>query len=265
MEDIAARTSVLREATKAGGEFALRSFRQAVTVETKAGPLDEVTDVDRQTQARVVERIRESYPSETILAEEDPTTDELPADGCAWILDPVDGTTNYVAGNRIWATSLACVRSTDVVAAATYLPAVGDLYVGVGDETTRNDQQETASERSRIDRFLVGGIYGTTSADRNQVARLARTVLTSCGDFRSYGSGQSTLAMVAGGELDAAVSPGPQALWDTVAGVALVRRAGGRVTDLGGTPWSPGDSSLVASNGNAHRSLLRVLGGLDGA
>jgi myo-inositol-1(or 4)-monophosphatase len=263
MEDIAARTSVLREATTAGGDLALRSFRQEVTVETKAGPLDEVTDADRDAQARVVDRIRESYPTETILAEEDRRSGELPADGCAWVLDPIDGTTNYAAGNRIWATCLACVRDGEAVAAATYLPALGDLYVGVGEETTRNDQRETVSERSRIDQFLVGGIYGTTSDDRDQVGRLARAILSSCGDHRSYGSGQSTLAMVAGGELDAAVAPGPQALWDTIAGVSLVRRAGGRVTDLAGEPWTPDASSLVASNGHAHRSLLRTLSEFD--
>lgn len=254
------RRSVARRAARTGAAVALAAFRGPLAVETKASPSDFVTDADREAQRAVVEVIEEADPGATVVAEEDDAetgdATTAPIDGTAWLVDPIDGTRNYVAGARVWATVVAATGGGDVVAAVTDMPATGDGYALGPEGVTRNGTTVTPSEFDDPETFSVAPLGWWAHEDRAEFGRLCDVLGERFGDLRRLGSAQATLAMVASGELDAAVATRPMEPWDAVAGAAMVERAGGSVTDAAGNPWRPDAGGLVASNGNAHGALL---------
>jgi myo-inositol-1(or 4)-monophosphatase len=247
------RTDRVARAAETGAQVALESFRGDLSIETKSGKTDLVTATDRAAQRRTVECIHDEFPDDPVVGEESDASTTVPEDGPAWIIDPIDGTSNFVRGLRIWGTSVAAVEDGKAVAAATVLPALSDTYLA-DEETTLNGDPVRVSAREDPETFavapiLLGGNYGST------VDALAERF----GDIRRFGCAQATLAAVAGGSLDAAVTTTEMSPWDTVAGAHMIRQAGGRVTDLVGEPWRHDSPELVASNGTAHAELLAAV------
>ena len=248
------RAECATRAADVGASVALEAFRGDLSVETKSDKTDLVTATDRAAQRRTVDCIREGFPDDAIVGEESDARKTVPEDGPAWIIDPIDGTSNFVRGLRVWGTSVAAVADGEPVAAATVFPALGDTYLADGKETTLNGDLVRVSAREDPETFavapiLLGGDFGTT------VGALAERF----GDIRRFGCAQATLAAVAGGSFDAAVATTRMSPWDTVAGAHMIRRAGGRVTDLAGQPWRHDSDGLIASNGHAHEELLDTL------
>ena len=256
--DATERLAACRTAAERGGDVALESFRTGLAVESKAGPMDAVTEADRAAQRTVVEFLGDRYPDDPVVGEEEDAPKEVPEAGPAWVVDPIDGTNNYVAGNRTWVTSVAFVRDGEGVAAANVMPATGETYAAGADGVTRNGDPATTSGRTDPETFLVHPIFGFTSRHRRELVAAINTTMTEFGDTRRAGSAQAALSGVACGELEAAVSTVRLHDWDTVAGVHLVRRAGGVVTDARGDRWAPGADGLLASNGEAHERLVEA-------
>lgn len=240
-----------------GSEVAHRLFRTELSVTTKDSAMDYVTRADTETQRRIIERIVEDYPDATIVGEEGDELKSVPAIGSAWIIDPIDGTSNFVHDIPFWATTVAAVHDGDTVGATTIMPALGNTYTAGPDRVTLNGNPMTVSEKSAVEEFKVAAIlrYGP---ERDDVfGDLLSTLIRRFGDLRRLGCAQGTLGMVASGSLDAAVStqPNPNP-WDTIAGVYLVERAGGTVTDIAGDPWTADADGFVASNGQAHDAIV---------
>ncbi|MFB6178955.1 MAG: inositol monophosphatase [Halorientalis sp.] len=246
-----------RTAARSGGAAANDRFRESVAVETKAHKNDLVSEADTAAQERVVERLRESSDA-PVVGEEDEERAAVPAEGLAWIVDPIDGTANYLRGLRIWTTTVAAVEDGEPVAGVTVMPALNDEYVAGDGETTLNGQSMTVSDRDDIETFAVAVLGWGPHGQRGAYARLSRAVVERCGDMRRFGSMQSALAFVASGGLDAAVTTRQPNPWDSVAGVHMIRQAGGTVTDLHGDRWRHDSTGLVASNGEAHDAVLAV-------
>ncbi|PSQ07993.1 inositol monophosphatase [Halobacteriales archaeon QS_6_71_20] len=255
--DGSGRLHVCVAAAKRGGRAALDSFRSELLVETKAGgPMDAVTAVDRAVQELVFDHVADEYPDDAVVGEEDDALKRVPDEGAAWVVDPIDGTNNYVHGDGVWMTSVAACRDGEPVAAANYAPAADDLYVAGDGGTRRNGEPATTSDAASPEAFLVNPIFGVSAADRRELARVVDTVCSEFGDLRRVGCAQAALSGVATGELEATVSTVRLNDWDTVAGVHLVRQAGGRATDVHGDRWTPGSTGLIASNGEAHGALV---------
>ncbi|WP_323174261.1 inositol monophosphatase [Natrialba sp. PRR66] len=251
------RSDTAYEAAIAGSEIAHERFRTDLDVATKNSKMDFVTEADTETQHRVIEVVRDAYPDATIVGEEEDELKSVPEDGNAWVIDPIDGTTNFVRGVPLWTTTVAAVRDHETVAAVTVAPALGETFVADSADATLNDEPISVSEQADLERFVVAPILRYGSERDRQFGNLLRESILEFGDLRRFGCAQVTLAMVARGTLDAAVSPQPEPNpWDTIAGIALVERAGGVVTDIEGNPWKPGCEGLVASNGNAHDEIV---------
>ncbi len=277
-----------RAAAVVGARRALASFRTDIEAESKDGGVDSVTEADRAAQREVIERIGAAFPDETVVGEEDDASKSVPAEGPAWVVDPIDGTNNYVAGRRVWATSVARVVDGEPVAAATAAPALGDVYLADTETAWREPYRQSVaavdersgdpaaveqpaeadvSQRGRLavasesdpEQFFVNPLFGVDERHRRECRGVVETVLASFGDLRRLGCAQLVLAGVAAGQLHAAVSTVELNDWDTIAGVHLVRLAGGRVTDTAGDRWVPGATGLVASNGEAHDALLSTV------
>ncbi|QLH76072.1 inositol monophosphatase [Halosimplex rubrum] len=256
MSDAADRAAVAERAAEAGGAVARSLFRGDLTVETKANETDYVTRADREAQAEIVDVIGERYPNEPVVGEEDGAAKAVPERGPAWVVDPIDGSHNYVRGGRVWGTCVAAVRDGEPVAAATVCPALGDAYVAGDGPTERNGEVVSVSERADPATCSVAPTVWWPSDRRDEFARAAEAVVTRFGDLRRPGSVQVALAQVAAGRLDGAITNVAVNPWDSLAGVHLVRRAGGRVTDIDGDRWHHDATGLVASNGAVHDAVL---------
>ena len=254
--DDADRATVVEEAARAGAEVAAASFRQDIDVRTKTGKTDVVTQADLDAQDRVVEVIHDSFPGEAIVGEERDELKTVPESGPAWVIDPIDGTANFVRGIRTWATSVAAVVDGEPVAAATILPSEGDAYVADASTATLNGEPIEVSSRTDPETFAVTPTIWWPFDRRDEFAEAFRAIVERFGDARRIGCAQAALGMLASGQYEGVLTNVYANPWDTVAGVHLVRLAGGTVTDVHGDRWTPGSEGLVASNGTRHDAVL---------
>lgn len=258
------RRAVAVDAANAGASVAADSFRAELAVERKDGKTDVVTAADRAAQRAVRARIAEDYPEEPLVGEENDATKTVPASGNAWIVDPIDGTNNYVRGVPVWTTAVTTVENRSPVASAVLAPKLADRFVvGTDDPPERNGEQVSVSDRSDPTVCTVSPTLWWDRGRRAEYVAAVRQTVERFDDARRYGSTQYDLALVASGGLDGAFTNIAANPWDTVAGVHLVRAAGGTVTDAEGDPWGPDSRGLVASNGEIHEELLAAVAAVD--
>jgi len=263
--DTTRRAAVTERAARAGGVVAREQYRSTLDVETKTDKTDLVTATDREAQEQVIATIREAFPDDALVCEEDalppgvdPDTEihkSVPS-GPAWVVDPIDGTANFVRGARFWASCVAAVVDGEPVAGATYLPAIEDIYVAGAEGTTRNGTPVSVSERTDPETFAVALLGWWPMGKGEEYTPRFRASAEAFGDIRRMGSMQGALALVASGTLDAGFMPAHPHPWDSLAGVHLIRQAGGTVTDIHGDPWTHDSEGLVVSNGTAHETVL---------
>ncbi len=263
MDTHAQRASVAREAARVGAETAIAAYRTDIAVEQKSGTTDLVTEADRRAQRRVIETIQESFPNDTIVGEEGDARKSVPSEGPTWVIDPIDGTNNYVREIDYWATAVAAVVDGDPVAGAIHAPALEDVYTSGFDSPTRNEDQISVNSVADPDRATVIPTVWWGSDQRTEYARACERVVTRFGDLRRFGSAQLALALVAAGSVEAAITNVETNPWDTVAGVHLIREAGGTVTDINGAHWEHDSRGIVASNGNLHEQVLTAANVID--
>ncbi|MCO8268033.1 inositol monophosphatase family protein [Haloferax prahovense] len=253
------RAEVAIDAAERGADHASARFRTELDIEQKGDAIDLVTEVDRETQRRVISTIRERFPGDAVVGEEEDELKTVPESGYAWIIDPIDGTQNYTRGAREWVTSVAVVKDQTPIAAVNVSPETGDTYIATEDGVERNGRPISVNDESNTSAFLVSSTLRYQDGDRPGIERLAGDIFGTFGEMRKLGTTQLTLSRLADGSIDAVVGLDEQPnAWDTVAGVYLVERAGGTVTDLHGNNWGPGQPGLVASNGHAHDEVLEA-------
>lgn len=254
------RSETALTAAEAGADVAGARYQSSLSVETKSGKMDYVTDADKRAQRAVIDAIREDYPDATVVGEEDDELKAMPENGDAWVIDPIDGTTNFVHEIPLWTTTVAAVEAGETTAAVSVAPALDGVYRADDDGTWWNGNPVGVSEKTDVETFNVAPILRYGPERDEEFGDLMATLIRKFGDIRRFGCAQVTLAKVAAGSLDVAASAQPEANpWDTIAGAYMVERAGGTVTDVDGDPWEPGCDGLVASNGAAHDRVLEVV------
>lgn len=230
---------------------------QERSIEAK-GPVDVVTDADRASEALIVGAIRERFPEHAIVAEEGSAT---AGDGrYQWLIDPLDGTMNYLHGLPIYSVSLALLHHGALQLGVVYDPSRGELFAAErGGGARCNGRALRVSAVAQLERALIstGFAYDRAARPDNNLAEHNRLLLRAQ-DIRRTGSAALDLCYVAAGRLDAHWELGLKP-WDTAAGALIVREAGGQVTDWTGRPWPVGEPRIVASNGHIHAALLHEL------
>jgi myo-inositol-1(or 4)-monophosphatase len=180
-----------------------------------------------------------------------------------WVLDPIDGTFNYAAGSPMAAILLGLLRDGEPVAGLTWLPFTGQRYSAViGGPVYVNGVAHPPLGRAPLSDSVLGiGTFNVDSQGRYP-GRYRLAIFTEltrvCGKIRMHGSTGIDLAFVGAGILGAAISFGHH-IWDHAAGVALVRAAGGTVTDLAGEPWVTGSRSALAAAPGVHEQVMEIL------
>jgi myo-inositol-1(or 4)-monophosphatase len=246
-------TPVVREV----GTFLLQRLGNAQSIQFK-GRANLVTEMDRRSEERLIQAIRAEYPNHAILSEE---VGALPggAGQPEWILDPIDGTTNYVHGLPYFCVALALRQGEQLQAGMVYYPYVDELYWAErGSGAFMNGQPLHVSATSMLDdALLTTGFPGDLShaPDTNIEHFLALMPRTRA--IRRMGSASLDLCNVAAGRLDGFWQP-TLPVWDVAPGAIIVEEARGRVTDFAGHA-DVYEGSVAASNGKIHAALLEVL------
>jgi myo-inositol-1(or 4)-monophosphatase len=253
--------AVMIRAALAAGDGLRRDFARIAQlgVSEKNGPADFVTDADRASEETLRERLSAAYPAYGFLGEE--TGFRRGADAThTWVVDPLDGTTNFVTGNPAFAVNVALVREGTAVAGVTYAPMLGELFhAEEGSGAFLNEQPIRVSPRDRLERAVLGvGIPFMGKPRQEQFIVEMQRLMPKIAGIRRIGAGAIDMAYVACGRYDAyweqSVSP-----WDLAAGAAIVSEAGGRVTDTRGGRLDIMNGTVLACTPQILDELLAAL------
>lgn len=217
-----------------------------------------VTDVDRESERLVIAIIKETFPGDRILGEESGASGSTAQR--RWLIDPLDGTTNYTHGYPCFAVSIGCEDSGEMIVAVVFNPIADELFWAVkGKGAYLNDRPINVSSTTTIETSLLatGFPVDTRVAEHPNMPQFQRLTDMSQG-VRRDGSAAIDLCQVACGRLDGywELTLGP---WDMAAGSLLVKEAGGNVTNVLGGPFDVNKKHILASNGKLHEDLVRAL------
>lgn len=248
MKDLAIRA--IREA----GKILMDNFGRVDKVIIK-GDRNLATNVDLEVEKRIIELIREKYPDHGILSEEQR---EIKGDAdYRWIIDPLDGTHNYLYGIDIFGVSIALEYRGEIILGAIYIPKADELYFAEkGKKAYVNGKRIKVSRRKLNQASMIfdSGIRLNSRIMLENLVKLSRRVF----NIRMFGSATRGLSFIAEGKLDLAVKYHDKP-WDFAAGALIIEEAGGRVTDFYGRPWSLKSKHYIASNGVFHEEIVRLL------
>jgi myo-inositol-1(or 4)-monophosphatase len=248
--ELAAR--IAREA----GALQRARFREPREIGTKSSPTDLVTDVDHACDALIGQRIREARPQDGVLSEE--LGERAGASDVRWVVDPLDGTTNYAHGFPHFAVSIGVEQRGERVAGVVYDPLRDELYAAArGAGAWRGEERLRVSHTPALAQALLATGFAPHPTDVARNLPYFGRLLGRSRAIRRAGSAALDLAYVACGRFDGfwELSLGA---WDMCAGSLLVEEAGGAVSDLEGNRAQP-RAPIVASNGRIHAELLRAL------
>ena len=243
----------------AAGTLLARHAGKARKVETKRSAIDLVTEIDRAAEQLIHRRLHRAFPEIGFLGEEQgKRREDAPA---RWIVDPIDGTNNFVHGFPFFGVSIGLAHRGMMLVGVIYDPMRRELFTAIkGGGATLNGRRIHVSPTRRLAHSLLSTGFSSTflTHDQPYLGWFQRLQRCSHG-VRRLGSTVLSLAAVAAGRLEGFYERDLWP-WDIAAGMLLVDEAGGRVTNLAGHAPSLDQGQLVATNGSIHRELLRVLG-----
>jgi myo-inositol-1(or 4)-monophosphatase len=251
-----------------------RGDERPEVVQTKSSPTDIVTEMDRRSEALITSRIRARRPGDTVLGEEGgqtaggpagPGRDDGPPGRVRWIVDPLDGTVNYLYGLHDWAVSIAAEVDGTVVAGVVEVPRHGETFTAVAGQGAwlhRGDAEVAlhCSAGVPLGQALVGTGFGYDAGRRRVQGEVLAALLPHVRDIRRGGSASVDLCSVAAGRLDAFYERGLN-YWDFAAGGLIAREASATVGGLAGRPEST--SMALAAGPGLYQQLDEFLGRLN--
>lgn len=248
------------KAALASGAVLMKYFRKPLKVKEKLGA-GLVTNADIESEAAALKILRRAAPGFDIYAEESsPQARKLEREG-QWIIDPLDGTTNFVHGFPMFCVSIAARVGDELEVGVIYHPILKDLYVGVrGAGATVNRKPLRVSNRKHLSEGLLTTGFSVSRGERlHRAIEVFETVSNEARAVRRPGSAALDLAYTARGIFDG-FWEADLAAWDVAAGAVLVREAGGLVTDYAGNPFLSDARQILAANRYLHPKLARLLG-----
>jgi myo-inositol-1(or 4)-monophosphatase len=226
----------------------------------RKGAIDLVTEFDRRSEACLLARIAERFPGHAVLAEESGAREGLGADGVRWIVDPLDGTTNFAHNYPFFAVSVGVEAGGRLVAGAVYDPVRDEMFAAAhGAGASMNGERIRVSEIARVgDALLVTGFpYDVRERPRRYLDPFAAFLVRAQG-IRRDGSAALNLCYLACGRFDGfwelSLSP-----WDMAAGALIVREAGGEITRFDGGEFRLDGREILATNGRLHAEMREIL------
>ncbi|MCG8355328.1 MAG: inositol monophosphatase [Kiloniellales bacterium] len=261
---MATRSALLNVMIRAADKAARglkRDFGEVANLQvSRKGPADFVSTADLKAEQTLRQELRRARPDYGFLTEEGGTKGSPAEATRRWVIDPLDGTTNFLHGLPHFAVSVALEERGEIIAGVVYDPAKDDLFFAEkGSGAYWNDRRLRVSSRSRLEDSLFATGIPFKGHDKGEsfLAELEAFMRETAG-VRRWGTASLDLAYVAAGRFDGFWERGLSA-WDIAAGAILVREAGGYVTAMDGGPLRLDDGSILAANDSLHRPMLRLL------
>jgi len=215
------------------------------------------TWVDMAAERIILQEIKKNFPSHHILAEES-GADKKQSD-YFWIIDPLDGTTNYTMHLPAYGVSVALAFRQEIVLGITYVPELKELMVAEkGQGALLNNRKLKVSKVAQLNRSLLTFCHGSLIHDIKRAIRLYSRFKLKGFDYRQIGCAVMEFGFVAAGRTEAIMLPGAN-LYDVAAGALMVKEAGGQVTDFNNQPWNIQSKDILASNGKIHNQVLKII------
>jgi myo-inositol-1(or 4)-monophosphatase len=233
---------------------------ELLKVSTKS-PNDFVTEVDQAAEQAIIETLLTAYPGHGILAEESGRSHGAKDSDYVWIIDPLDGTTNFIHGLPVYAVSIGLAFKGQVQQAVVYDPSRNDLfYASKGRGAYLNDKRLRVSKRSRLQESLVGTGFPFRKGDNlKRYLHMFEAVMQNCAGLRRPGAAALDLCYVAAGYYDGFFETGLNP-WDVAAGSLLITEAGGLIGNFTGEPDYLFQREVVAGNPRIYAQLVQMLG-----
>jgi myo-inositol-1(or 4)-monophosphatase len=249
---------VADQAAREAGVLLLGLYGKVAAREKRPGDL--VTEADSASQRRIGEILASHFPESTLLAEEDGVQPD-PENPWRWIVDPLDGTTNFAHGFPFWCVSIALEHQGNLVVGVIHNPITNQTFgATMGQGATLDGRPLRVSTAARLRESLIStGLPTPFEPSADQTLQHLRRMSIGTHSVRRTGSAALNLAYVASGAFEVfyATKINP---WDVAAGVVLIREAGGMVTSISGEPYDIYKDEILATNGLVHDEVIRVLG-----
>ncbi len=248
-------TIAVRAARKAG-DFVLRESNHIKAIDSKSTH-DYVTNVDTAAEQLIIETISDSYPTHSYLGEESGQTGDSEYQ---WVIDPIDGTTNFIRKIPHWAISIACKHKGKTQVGVVFDPSKNELFTAVRGRGAQVDgkKMRVSNTKGLEHALLATGFPFRNESKLEKYLEIFGKLFPHCSDMRRAGSAALDLAYVAAGRMDGfweyGLSP-----WDTAAGALLVQESGGMISDLQGNPKFEESNSILAANPKAFKTMLKII------
>ena len=252
--------NVMVQAAMKAGRGLARDFGEVQNLQvSRKGPSDFVSNADLNAEKIIYEELKLARPDYGFLMEESGHNKGVDPQH-RWIVDPLDGTTNFLHGIPIFAVSIALERDGEIVAGVIYNPAHDELYVAErGTGAFFNDRRMRVAARADMSEAVIGtGIPFKGHGDHTRHMREQQAVMAKVAGIRRPGAAALDLAFVAAGRFDGFWEHDLNA-WDIAAGIIIIREAGGIISDMNDNPEVINSGSIVAGSERVHRQLLQIL------
>jgi len=247
------------ETAREAGQILLEKFGRKINV-SKKGDINLVTEADLASEKLIIERIKSYYPKHAILAEESGDAVLLEGDNkWKWIIDPLDGTTNYAHGYPCFCVTIALEHDGEIVIGVTFDPTRNELFAAErGRGATLNNKPIRVSDTEKLSESLIVTGFPYNFKEKENFARHLTDFLLHSRGVRRDGSAAIDMAYVACGRFDGFWEEGLNP-WDVAAGLLLIEEAGGQVTYYNGEKYNIYSPPICGSNGLIHGEMLEVL------
>ncbi|MFA6307493.1 MAG: inositol monophosphatase family protein [Patescibacteria group bacterium] len=218
---------------------------------------ERVTWCDKQSETIIFKILKKYFPDYAILSEESGRQDK-PSD-YTWIIDPLDGTTNFTIHHSMFAVAIALLYKNEIVLGVIYDPILDEMYyASKGAGAFKNNQALQLSDTTTLQDSVITYCHGSGKAHTKKAYKLYKRFHDICHHCRHFGVTSLELAMIAGGKTEAHLISGAK-LWDVAAGIMIIKEAGGIVTDWQNKNWHIKSKTILAANKKIHTLCLAEL------
>jgi len=216
-----------------------------------------VTAADLISEKLILSQIKKKFPGHQILSEE-AGMNNIKSD-YLWIVDPLDGTTNFSFGNPLFSICIALTYKKKIIAGAVSIPVLKEFYYATkGQGACLNGKKIHVSKTADLKSGFITFCHGSRQQYVKEILKYYRELKLNFFDARQLGSAGIEMAYIAGGRTDVYFAPGTNS-WDVAAGVLIVREAGGKVTNFKNQEWQITDKDILATNGVLHNKFYRFI------
>ncbi|PKM91568.1 inositol monophosphatase [Candidatus Falkowbacteria bacterium HGW-Falkowbacteria-1] len=212
-----------------------------------------ITSADLLSEKIIISEIKKNFPKHHILSEE--TGDNNKKSDYLWIIDPIDGTTNFSMKNPLWAISIALAYKNEIILGVVFAPILKEVYVAQKNKGSFLNNKKIKVSKIKGEKVLNTFCHGSKTENIKKAIKYYNKQKLNNFDCRQLGSASIELAYVACGRIESITIPGAHS-WDVAAGALIVKEANGKVSDFKNKNWDLSSKDIIASNGLVHQQII---------